>query len=129
MAKTGHFCFLLDTLAPRWRSLHLGGPETLSEKFLLRLGEPLHLGVVLLRLGQATVPVLFFLRLILESITLLFGLPVDPTQSTSRHDSLLNEKKMWVDFRILKNLSSRRNSFSLESPLTLCCYFIKGKTK
>ena len=54
---------------------------------------------------------------------------VDPTQSTGRCDSLLNEKKMWVDFRVLENLSPRRNDFSLESPLTFCFYFIKGKTK
>ena len=54
---------------------------------------------------------------------------VDPTRSMGRRDSLLNEKKMWVDFRILENPSPRRNSFSLESPLTFCCYFIKGKTK
>ena len=54
---------------------------------------------------------------------------VDPIQSMGRRDSLLNEKKMWVDFRILENPSPKRNSFSLESPLTFCCYFIKGKTK
>ena len=42
---------------PRRRSLRLGGPE----KFMLHL-------------GQATVPVLSFLWLILESVTLLFGL-------------------------------------------------------
>ena len=42
----------------------LGGPETPLEKFLLRLS------VALLRLGQAIVPVLLFLRLILESVTL-----------------------------------------------------------
>ena len=54
---------------------------------------------------------------------------VDPTRSTGRRDSLLNENKMWVDFRILENPSQRRNSFSLESPLTFYCYFIKGKTK
>ena len=40
------------------------------------LDEPLHLGVAVLRLGQATNPVLFFLRLILESVTFLFGLPM-----------------------------------------------------
>ena len=56
-------------------------------------------------------------------------LPVDPTRSTGRRDSLLNENKIWVDFRILENPSPRRNIFSLESPLTFCCYFIKGKTK
>ena len=54
---------------------------------------------------------------------------MDPTRSTGQRDSLLNEKKMWVDFRILENPSLRRNSFYLESPLTFCCYFIKGKTK
>ena len=53
---------------------------------------------------------------------------VDPTRSTGRCDSLLNEKKMWVDFQILENPSPRRNNFSLESPVTFCCYFIKGKT-
>ena len=54
---------------------------------------------------------------------------MDPTRSTGRRNSLLNEKKMGVDFRILENPSPRRNSFSLESPLTFFCYFIKGKTK
>ena len=55
---------------------------------------------------------------------------MDPTRSTGRRDSLFNEKKMGVDFQILENSSSRRNSFSLESPLTFFfCYFIKGKTK
>ena len=43
---------------------------------------------------------------------------VDPTRSTGRRDSLLNERKMWVDFRILENQSPRRNGFALESPLT-----------
>ena len=57
------------------------------------------------------------------------GTTVDPTRSTGRRDSLLNEKKMLVYFRILENSSPRRNIFSLESPLTFCCYFIKGKTK
>ena len=37
--------------------------------------------------------------------------------------SFLNEKKMWVDFRVLENLSPRRNGFSLESPLTFYFYF------
>ena len=54
---------------------------------------------------------------------------MDPTRSMGRRGSLINEKKKWVDLRILENPSPRRNSFSLESPLTLCCYFIKGKTK
>ena len=62
---------------PRRRSARLGGPETPSEKFLLRLGEPLRLGVALLRLGQATIPILVFLQLILESVTLLFGLSTE----------------------------------------------------
>ena len=54
---------------------------------------------------------------------------MDPTRSTGRCDSLLNEKKMWADFRVLENPSPRRNDFALESPLTFCIYFIKGKTK
>ena len=39
MAKTSHFCFLLDTPTPRRMSarlgveIRLGGPETPSEKF------------------------------------------------------------------------------------------------
>ena len=90
MANTGHFCFQHDTPTPRRRSallgveLHLGEPEAeFSEFYDLprcrnpRLGEPLRLGITLLRLGQATVPVLFFLRLIPESVTLLFGLPME----------------------------------------------------
>ena len=62
---------------PRWRSLRLGGLETPSEKFMLRLGEPISLGVLVLRLGQAMVPTLFFLQFILESVTLLFGLSME----------------------------------------------------
>ena len=54
---------------------------------------------------------------------------MDPTRSMGRSDSLLNEKKMWVDFRVLENLSSRRNDFALELPLTFCFYCIKGKIK
>ena len=54
---------------------------------------------------------------------------VDPTRSMGRRDSLLNEKKMCFDFRVLENPSPRRNNFSLELPLTFCFYFIKGKTK
>ena len=54
---------------------------------------------------------------------------MDPTRSTGFHDSLLNEKKMWVDFRVLENPSPRRNGFALESPLTFYFYFIKGKIK
>ena len=43
--------------------------------------------------------------------------------------TLLNEKKMWFDFRILENPSPRRNGFALESPLTfyLFIYFKWGK--
>ena len=52
---------------------------------------------------------------------------MDPTRSTGRHDSLLNEKIMWVDFQVLENPSTRRNDFALESPLTFYFYFIKGK--
>ena len=33
------------------------------------------------------------------------------TRSTGRRDSLLNGRKMWVDFRILENPSSRRTVF------------------
>ena len=51
------------------------------------------------------------------------------TRSTGQRDSLLNGRKMWVDFRILKKSALEEDSFSLESPLTFCCYFIKGKTK
>ena len=54
---------------------------------------------------------------------------VDPTRSTGQRDSVLNEKKMWVDFRVLENPSLRRNGFVLESPLNFCFYFINGITK
>ena len=37
------------------------------------------------------------------------------------------EKKMWVDFRVLENPSSRRNGFALESPLTFIFIFKWGK--
>ena len=36
---------------------------------------------------------------------------VDPTRSTDRRDSLLNGRKMWIDFRVLENPSPRRNVF------------------
>ena len=39
-----------------------------------------------------------------------------------------NEKKMWVDFRVLENPSPRRNDFSLESPLTFIFIFKWGKS-
>ena len=54
-------------------SLRLGELETPPDHILLRLGvAPVHLG-----LDQATVPVLLFLRLILESVTILFGLSME----------------------------------------------------
>ena len=66
------------------RSLCLGETEAEFFKFSdpprrrnPRLGGPLCLGVALLRLGQATVPVLFFLRLTLQFVTLLFGLSME----------------------------------------------------
>ena len=65
------------------------------------------------------------LGLIHSGVANLWTLP-DPRADATR---FLNEKKLWVDFRILENSSLRRSSFSLESPLTFCCYFIKGKTK
>ena len=37
------------------------------------------------------------------------------------------EKKMWVDFQVLENSSSRRNGFALESPLTFIFIFKWGK--
>ena len=57
---------------------------------------------------------------------------MDPTQSTDRRNSLLNgrkknEKKMWVDFRVLENPSPRRNGFALESPLNFIFIFKWGK--
>ena len=48
---------------------------------------------------------------------------VDTTRSTGLRNSLLNEKKMWVDFRVLENPSLRRNGFALESPLTFYYYY------
>ena len=53
---------------------------------------------------------------------------VGPTQSRGLRDSLLNEKKMWVDFRVSENPSLRRNSFALV--LFILFYFFKiGKMK
>ena len=54
---------------------------------------------------------------------------MDPTPSTGRRDSLLNENKMCVNFRVLENPSLRRKGFALEFPLTFYFYFIKGKIK
>ena len=75
--KSSHFYVLLDTPKPRLRSALLGEPEAEFSKFSdphrrrnPRLGKPL-------RLGQTTAPVLFFLWLILEFVTLLFGLPME----------------------------------------------------
>ena len=50
--------------SPRQKSLCLDGPETSLEKFFLSL-------------GVVTVTLLLFLRLILESVTLLFGLSME----------------------------------------------------
>ena len=82
--KSGHFCFQLDTPWPRRRSARLGEPEDEFSVCMihlgvspLRLGGPLFLGVALLSVGQVTVPVLFFLWLILEYVTLLFGLSIE----------------------------------------------------
>ena len=52
----------------RQRLVHLGKPEARISDCLICLG---------VALGQATVPVLFFLRLILESVALLFGLSME----------------------------------------------------
>ena len=84
MAKTGHFYFRHDTFTPRhraplrWRSLLLDEPEVKFSEFFdpPRPRNPC-LGVALLCLCQATVPVWFFLRLILESDTLFFRLPME----------------------------------------------------
>ena len=63
---------------PRRRSLLLGELEVeFSEFFNPSRCRNLHLGVIVLRLGQAIIQVLFFLRLILESVTLLFELPIE----------------------------------------------------
>ena len=53
---------------------------------------------------------------------------MDPTQSTGQRDSHLNEKKMWVDFRILKNPSLRRIVF-LWSRHLLFVLFYKGENQ
>ena len=50
----------------------------------------------------------------MECLELVYGTLdgcVDPTQSMDRRDLFLNGRKMWVDFRILKNPSSRRTVF------------------
>ena len=54
---------------------------------------------------------------------------MDPTRSTDRRDSLLNERKNVGRFSNFKKSVLKEDSFSLELPLTFCCYFIKGKTK
>ena len=66
------FLYKLDASPARQRKLHigedlrLGEPETPPEQFLfrldmalLRLGEPLHLGVALIRLGKLATMLLF----------------------------------------------------------------------
>ena len=55
---------------PRRRNPSLGEPLRLCVALL-------RLCVALLRLGQATIPILFFLRFILEFVTLLFALPIE----------------------------------------------------
>ena len=52
---------------------------------------------------------------------------MDPTRYTGLCDSPLNEKKMWIDFRVLENPSPRRNGFALKSPLTFFFFFKWGK--
>ena len=53
---------------------------------------------------------------------------MDPTKSTGRRDSLLNERKMWVDFRILENPSSRRTVFLWSRHLVFVVIF-KGENQ
>ena len=68
----------------------------------------------------------FFLRILYGGVN---SPGVNPTRSMGLRNSLLNENKMWVDFRVLENSSPRRNGFSLELPLSFYFYFIKGKIK
>ena len=66
-AKSGHFCFLLNTLSPRRRSIRLSKLEARIVDYLIRLGEPL-------RLSVPANPVLFFsLPLILAIIHWING--------------------------------------------------------
>ena len=53
---------------------------------------------------------------------------VDPTRSTDRRDSLLNGRKMWIDFRVLENPSLRRNVF-LWSCHLLLFLFLNGENQ
>ena len=53
---------------------------------------------------------------------------MDPTRSTDRRDSLLNGRKMWIDFRILENSSSRRTVF-LWSRHLLLFLFLSGENQ
>ena len=103
---------------------------TLTALIILIITPPLALILVLIVVAPILTlllwPILIKPRHILSMLYFLLSqltfcivvLSVDPTQSTGQRDSLLNEKRMWVDFRILENPSPRRNSFSLESPLT-----------
>ena len=54
---------------------------------------------------------------------------MDPTRSTGQRNSLLNEKKMWVDFRVLENLFTRRTVLLWSCHLLFFFFLIKGKTK
>ena len=48
---------------------------------------------------------------------------VDPTRSTGRRDSLLNGRKMWIDFRVLENPFPRRNVFLWSRQLLLVVFY------
>ena len=88
MAKIGHLCFMFDTPTPRRKCACLGvelPPRRTRDPFREVSSMPRHNTAIprrtstprrstVLRLGQATFLVLFFLRLILESVTFLFGL-------------------------------------------------------
>ena len=52
---------------------------------------------------------------------------MDATRSTGRRDSLLYERKMWVDFRILENPSSMRTVFLWSRHLLFVVILYRGK--
>ena len=54
---------------------------------------------------------------------------MDPTRSTGQRDSLLNGRKMWVDFRILENPSSRRTIFFFGVATYFLLFFYKGENQ